>query len=65
MEVPNVYTALTFLLLLLPVFANIITTDTTGGGILSHLKPRVLSDTLGLPLDSTILKPRVTLGFRD
>jgi hypothetical protein len=33
--------------------------------ILSHLKPRVLADTLGLPLDSTILKPRVNLGFRD
>jgi hypothetical protein len=28
------------------------------GGIPSHLKPRVLAD-------STILKPRVTLGFRD
>jgi hypothetical protein len=31
--------------------------------ILSHVKPRVLADTLGLP--STILKSRVTLGFRN
>jgi hypothetical protein len=28
------------------------------GGIPRHLKPRVLADTLGLPSDSTILKPR-------
>jgi hypothetical protein len=37
----------------------------SGARILSHLKPRVLAHTLGLPSDSTILKPRVSIGFRD
>jgi hypothetical protein len=54
--------------LLLANFVNIVVPPlplSFSGGIPSHLKPRALADTLGLPQDSTILKPRVTLGFRD
>jgi hypothetical protein len=42
---------------------DLVILELCSGGIPRHLKPRVLADTLGLPSDSTILKPR-DWGFR-